>query len=26
LEEHEADPDSAIPWSEVRERLFKKYG
>lgn len=26
LEEHEADPDSAVPWSEVRERLFKKYG
>lgn len=26
LEEHEADPDSAIPWTEVRERLIKKYG
>lgn len=26
LAEHEADPDSAIPWSEVRERLYKKYG
>jgi putative addiction module component (TIGR02574 family) len=26
LEEHEADPDSAIPWAEVRERLYKKYG
>lgn len=26
LEEHEADPGSAIPWSEVRERLYKKYG
>ncbi len=26
LEEHEADPGSAIPWAEVRERLYKKYG
>lgn len=26
LAEHEADPDSAIPWEEVRERLYKKYG
>jgi len=26
LDEHEADPDSAIPWTEVRERLFEKYG
>lgn len=26
LKEHEADPDSAIPWAEVRERLFEKYG
>lgn len=26
LEEHEADPDSAIPWTEVRERLIEKYG
>lgn len=26
LAEHEADPDSAIPWQEVRERLYKKYG
>lgn len=26
LAEHEADPDSAIPWEEVRERLQKKYG
>lgn len=26
LEEHESDPDSAIPWTEVRERLYKKYG
>ena len=25
-EAHRADPDSAIPWSEVRERLYKKYG
>lgn len=26
LEEHEADPDSATPWTEVRERLIEKYG
>ncbi len=26
LAEHEADPDSALPWEEVRERLYKKYG
>ncbi len=26
LEEHRADPDSAVPWEEVRERLYKKYG
>jgi putative addiction module component (TIGR02574 family) len=26
LAEHEADPDSAVPWEEVRERLYKKYG
>ncbi len=26
LEEHHADPDSAIPWEAVRERLYKKYG
>ena len=26
LAEHKADPNSAIPWSEVRERLYKKYG
>lgn len=26
LEEHKADPDSAIPWAEVRERLYKKDG
>lgn len=24
--EHEADPGSAIPWEQVRERLYKKYG
>lgn len=26
LEEHEMDPDSAIHWEAVRERLYKKYG
>ncbi|MEX2531597.1 MAG: addiction module protein [Gemmatimonadota bacterium] len=26
LAEHEADPDSAIPWEKVRERLQKKFG
>ena len=26
LAEHETDPDSAIPWEQVRERLYKKYG
>lgn len=26
LQEHEADPDSAIPRETVRERLYKKYG
>ena len=26
LADHEADPDSAIPWEEVRERLYKKFG
>lgn len=26
LEGHDADPDSAVPWEEVRERLYKKYG
>lgn len=26
LNEHEMDPDSAIPWEAVRERLYKKYG
>ncbi|MGH7474972.1 MAG: addiction module protein [Longimicrobiales bacterium] len=26
LEEHRADPKSAVPWEEVRERLYKKYG
>jgi putative addiction module component (TIGR02574 family) len=26
LAEHRADPDPAIPWSEVRERLYKKDG
>ncbi|HUP21127.1 MAG TPA: addiction module protein [Gemmatimonadota bacterium] len=26
LEEHRADPGSAVPWEEVRERLYKKHG
>jgi putative addiction module component (TIGR02574 family) len=26
LEEHEMDPDSAVSWEAVRERLYKKYG
>ena len=26
LEEHRADPHSAVPWEVVRERLYKKYG
>jgi putative addiction module component (TIGR02574 family) len=26
LKEHEADPESAIPWDEVRRRLYEKYG
>ena len=26
LADHEADPDSAIPWEQVREGLYKKYG
>ncbi|MEJ2679012.1 MAG: addiction module protein [Gemmatimonadota bacterium] len=25
LEEHEMDPDSAVSWEAVRERLYKKY-
>lgn len=26
LAEHRADPDSAIPWEEVREDLYKRGG
>jgi putative addiction module component (TIGR02574 family) len=26
LAEHNADPDSAIPWEEVRRRLYERYG
>ncbi len=26
LAEHKADPDSAIPWEEVRRRLYERYG
>jgi putative addiction module component (TIGR02574 family) len=26
LGEHQRDPDSAVPWEAVRERLYKKYG
>jgi putative addiction module component (TIGR02574 family) len=26
LAEHGADPDSAVPWDEVRERLRSRYG
>jgi putative addiction module component (TIGR02574 family) len=26
LAEHDADPESAIPWQEVRERLRSRYG
>ena len=25
LSEHEAHPEAAIPWAEVRSRLFEKY-
>ena len=24
--EHKADPESAIPWEEVRRRLYERYG
>jgi len=26
LAEHEANPDSAIPWEEVKARLVERYG
>ena len=26
LEEHRRDPDSAIPWEQVREELYKRGG
>lgn len=26
LAEHDEDPSSAVPWDQVRERLYKKYG
>jgi putative addiction module component (TIGR02574 family) len=26
LAEHDEDPSSAVPWEQVRERLYKKYG
>ncbi len=26
LEEHRRDPDSAIPWEQVREELYKRDG
>lgn len=26
LAEHKADPDAAIPWEEVRRRLYERYG
>ena len=26
LEEHRAEPQAALPWEQVRERLYKKYG
>ena len=26
LAEHKADPQSAIPWEEVRRRLYERYG
>jgi len=26
LAEHQADPGSAIPWEEVRRRLYERYG
>jgi putative addiction module component (TIGR02574 family) len=26
LAEHDADPDSAVPWEEVRERFRSRYG
>ncbi|MGH7554527.1 MAG: addiction module protein [Longimicrobiales bacterium] len=26
LTEHKADPHSAIPWDEVRRRLYERYG
>lgn len=26
LAEHERDPDSAVPWEEVRARLIAKFG
>jgi putative addiction module component (TIGR02574 family) len=26
LAEHRSDPDSAVPWEEVRRRLYERYG
>jgi putative addiction module component (TIGR02574 family) len=26
LAEHRANPDSAVPWEEVRRRLYERYG
>ena len=26
LAEHKTDPESAIPWEEVRRRLYERYG
>ena len=26
LAEHRADPNSALPWEEVRRRLYERYG
>ncbi|MEX2281091.1 MAG: addiction module protein [Gemmatimonadota bacterium] len=26
LAEHRANPDSALPWEEVRRRLYERYG
>ena len=26
LAEHDEDPSSAVPWEQVRERLYKKWG